>query len=38
VLIPANLRLPDLHGVAQLAMGWHNSHLHHFMVVLRSEG
>ena len=22
VLIPANLRLPDLHGVVQLAMGW----------------
>ncbi|MFN7897520.1 MAG: IS1096 element passenger TnpR family protein [Cyanobacteriota bacterium] len=38
MLIPANLRLPDLHGVVQLAMGWHDSHLHHFMVVLRSEG
>jgi hypothetical protein len=38
VLIPANLRLPDLHGVVQLAMGWHASHLYHFMVGLRSEG
>jgi hypothetical protein len=38
VLIPANLRLPDLHGVVQLAMGWHDSNLHHFMVGLRSKG
>jgi len=38
VLIPANLRLPDLHGVVQLAMGWNDSHLYHFMVGLRSEG
>jgi hypothetical protein len=38
VLIPANLRLPDLHGVVQLAMGWHACHLYHFMVGNRSEG
>jgi hypothetical protein len=38
VLIPANLRLPDLHGVVQLSMGWHDAHLYHFMVGLRSEG
>jgi len=38
VLIPANLRLPDLHGVVQLAMGWHDAHLYHFMVGNRSEG
>jgi hypothetical protein len=38
VLIPANLRLPDLHGVVQLAMGWHASHLYHIMVGIRSEG
>ena len=38
VLIPANLRLPDLHGVVQVALGWHDSHLHHFMVGNRSEG
>jgi hypothetical protein len=38
VLIPANLRLPDLHGVVQLAMGWSDAHLYHFMVGLRSEG
>jgi hypothetical protein len=37
VLIPANLRLPDLHGVVQLAMGWHDAHLYHFMVGNRSE-
>jgi len=38
VLIPANLRLPDLHGVVQLAMGWRDAHLYHFMVGIRSEG
>jgi hypothetical protein len=38
VLIPANLRLPDLHGVIQLAMGWNDAHLYHFMVGLRSDG
>lgn len=38
LLIPANLRLPDLHGVVQLAMRWNDSHLYHFMVGLRSEG
>jgi hypothetical protein len=37
VLIPANLRLPDLHGVVQLAMGWQDAHLYHFMVGNRSE-
>lgn len=38
VLIPANLRLPDLHGVVQLAMRWRDAHLYHFMVGTRSEG
>ena len=38
VLIPANLRLPDLHGVIQLSMGWRDAHLYHFMVGIRSEG
>lgn len=38
LLIPANLKLPDLHGVVQLAMGWHDSHLYHFIVGLKSEG
>jgi len=38
VLIPANLRLPDLHGVVQLAMGWQDAHLYHFMVGSRSKG
>jgi hypothetical protein len=37
VLVPANLRLPDLHGVVQLAMGWRDAHLYHFMVGNRSE-
>jgi len=38
VLIPANLRLPDLHGVVQLSMGWQDAHLYQFMVGIRSEG
>jgi hypothetical protein len=38
VLIPADLKLPDLHGVIQLAMGWNNEHLYHFMVGTRSKG
>jgi hypothetical protein len=37
-MVPANLPLPDLHGVIQLVMGWHNTHLYHFMVGNRSEG
>ena len=38
VFIPADLKLPDLHGVIQLAMGWNNEHLYHFMVGTRSKG
>jgi hypothetical protein len=38
LLIPADLKLPDLHGVIQLAMGWNNEHLYHFMVGTRSKG
>ena len=38
VLIPADLKLPDLHWVIQLAMGWNNEHLYHFMVGTRSKG
>ncbi len=38
VLVPADLKLPDLHGVIQLAMGWEDAHLYHFMVGTRQEG
>ncbi len=38
VLVPAELKLPDLHGVIQLAMGWQDAHLYHFMVGTRQEG
>ena len=38
LLIPADLKLPDLHGVIQLAMGWNDEHLYHFMVGTRSKG
>ena len=38
LLIPADLKLPDLHEVIQLAMGWNNEHLYHFMVGTRSKG
>ncbi len=38
LLIPADLKLPDLHGVIQLAMGWNNEYLYHFMVGTRSKG
>jgi len=32
VLAPGHYTLGDLHWVIQLAMGWTNSHLHHFKV------
>ena len=38
VLIPADLKLPDLHEVIQLVMGWNHEHLHHFMVGTRAKG
>lgn len=38
VLVPADMKLPDLHGVIQLSMGWQDSHLYHFMVGMRQEG
>lgn len=30
ILVPADIKLPDLHLVLQIAMGWRNSHLHAF--------
>lgn len=32
VLVPADFTLAKLHWVIQHAMGWTNSHLHHFRV------
>jgi len=32
VLVPGHFTLGDLHWVIQVAMGWTNSHLHHFRV------
>ncbi len=32
VLVPGHYTLADLHWVIQFAMGWTNSHLHHFQV------
>jgi hypothetical protein len=37
VLVPADVKLPDLHGVIQLAMGWQDTHLYHFMVGTRQD-
>ena len=31
VLVPNHLNLEDLHHVIQIAMGWENTHLHHFI-------
>lgn len=31
ILIPADLRLSDLHRIIQVAFGWTNSHLHQFI-------
>ena len=31
VLVPADIRLDQMHGVIQLAMGWDNSHMHQFI-------
>jgi hypothetical protein len=38
VLVPAALKLPDLHGVIQVAMGWQDIHLYHFVVGTRPAG
>ena len=32
VLVPGMFTLPKLHQVIQIAMGWSDSHLHHFLV------
>jgi hypothetical protein len=32
VVVPDNLTLSDLHDVIQIAMGWHNCHLHAFRI------
>ncbi len=31
ILIPANMKLEDLHEAIQCVMGWYNCHLHHFI-------
>jgi hypothetical protein len=37
VLLPADIRLSDLHKVMQVVMGWTNSHLHQFEVGNRRD-
>lgn len=32
VLVPSDLKLPHLHKVIQIAMGWENYHLHEFRI------
>jgi hypothetical protein len=32
LLVPAGVKLPRLHDILQVAMGWTNSHLHEFLV------
>ena len=38
VLTPASISLAKLHQLIQLAMGWHNSHLHAFQVGMTTYG
>jgi Plasmid pRiA4b ORF-3-like protein len=38
LLVPTTIRLPELHDLLQLAMGWTNSHLHSFMIGKKSFG
>lgn len=37
LLVPADLRLPDLHRVLQLAMGWANAHPYQFIAGTRQD-
>jgi Plasmid pRiA4b ORF-3-like protein len=32
LLVPGTIRLGKLHDIFQAAMGWHNSHLHNFLI------
>lgn len=32
VVVPATITLGKLHGVIQIAMGWHDEHLHEFVI------
>ncbi len=32
ILVPATMRLADLHAIIQICMGWTDSHLHHFEI------
>lgn len=36
--VPANIKLGKLHDVIQIAMGWHDSHLHAFVIGQTSYG
>jgi hypothetical protein len=38
LLVPATIRLPELHDLLQLAMGWTNSHLHSFTIGKKTFG
>jgi hypothetical protein len=38
LLVPAALRLSELHTVLQVAMGWHDDHLHQFVAGKRRYG
>jgi Plasmid pRiA4b ORF-3-like protein len=38
LLVPATIKLPELHDLLQLAMGWTNSHLHSFTIGKKSFG
>lgn len=33
VVVPANIKLNELHNIIQDVMGWHNAHLHEFIIL-----